>query len=92
MSENMNVEVEKMHRDCEPHDAEHCDINDHHNNAKNGFDAEADDCGHTVHSGPVVGIPKGGNHPVDGTVAAGFTPTSAKGNKDKDQKHGPGVK
>ena len=45
-----------------------------------------------MHSGPGVGIPKGGNHPVDGTVTAGFTPTSAKGNKDKDQKHGPGVK
>ena len=92
MNENMNVEAEKMHRDCESHDAEHCDINEHHNNAKNGFDAELDDCGHTVHSGPGVGIPKGGNHPVGGTVAAGFTPTSAKGNKDKDQKHGPGVK
>lgn len=87
MSENINLEAEKMHRDCEPHDAEHCDINEHHNNAKNGFDAEADDCGHTVQSGP-----KGGGHPVDGTVTAGFTPTSAKGNKDKDQKHGPDVK
>ena len=48
MNENMNVEAEKMHRDCESHDAEHCDINEHHNNAKNGFDAELDDCGHTV--------------------------------------------
>lgn len=45
-----------------------------------------------VQSGPGVGIPKGAGHPVNGTVVAGFTPTSAKGNKDKDQKHGPGAK
>lgn len=68
----MNLEAEKMHRDCEPHNAEHCDINEHHNNAKNGFDAEADDCGHTMQSGHGVGIPKGGGHPVDGTVTAGL--------------------
>ena len=57
MEKEMNTK-EPLHRDCAPHDAAHCDINDHHNNAKNGFDAEADDCGHTVQSGPGVGIPK----------------------------------
>ena len=91
MEKEMNIQ-EPLHRDCAPHDAAHCDINDHHNNAKNGFDAEADDCGHTVQSGPGVGLPKGDGHPVNGTVKAGFTPSSAKGNKDKDQKHGPGLK
>lgn len=40
MEKEMNIQ-EPLHRDCAPHDAAHCDINDHHNNAKNGFDAEA---------------------------------------------------
>ena len=43
---NMN-EKEKLHRDCEPHDAAHCDINDHHN-----LEPGKDDCGHYVNSGP----------------------------------------
>ena len=44
---------ERLHRDCEQHDADHCDINDHDNLAP----AE-DDCGHTV-SGPGPGEGKG---------------------------------
>lgn len=84
-----DIKVEKMHRDCEPHDAAHCDVNDHHNNAKNGFDAVLDDCGHTVNAGPGVGIVKGGGHAVNGVVDAGVTPSR---NKDQDAKHGPGVK
>lgn len=47
MEKEMNIQ-EPLHQNCAPHDAAHCDINDHHNNSKNGFDAEADDCGHTV--------------------------------------------
>lgn len=38
--ENKN---EKLHRNCEMHDAEHCDINDHDN-----LNPEFDDCGHRV--------------------------------------------
>lgn len=45
---------ERLHRDCEPHDAEHCDINDHNN-----LSPADDDCGHTVPGpGPGEGKPK----------------------------------
>ena len=33
----MNKENERFHRGCEPHDAEHCDINTH-GNLKPGLD------------------------------------------------------
>ena len=50
----MNEEKERFHRDCEPHDAEHCDINTHNNLAPG-----LDDCGHTVPGpGPGEGMPK----------------------------------
>ena len=77
-------EVEKLHRDCDTHDAAHCDINEHHN-----LDPEFDDCGHTVKEGPGVGMPKGGGHPVNGVIEAYTTP---KANRDQDATHGPGVK
>ena len=78
-----------MHRDCAPHDAEHCCVNDHVNNGKTGFDVEKDDCGHYVNAGPGVGIPKFKGH--NGTIVAGSgeAPSSAK--DDQDPKHGPGV-
>lgn len=45
---------ERLHRDCDPHDAEHCDINDHNN-----LSPADDDCGHTVPGpGPGEGKPK----------------------------------
>lgn len=87
MDKNVTNTEEKLHRDCEPHDAAHCDINDHHN-----LEPVTDDCGHYVNSGPGVGVPAGGGHPVNGTIDAGTTPDSARHNHDQDPKHGPGVK
>ena len=87
MSKNNNLETEKFHRNCDPHDASHCDINNHHN-----LEPGADDCGHYVNAGPGVGIPVGGGHAINGVISAGATPGSAKGNHDQDPKHGPGVK
>lgn len=43
----MTNEEKKLHRDCEEHTAENCDINDHDN-----LDPALDDCGHTVPNGP----------------------------------------
>ena len=40
MEKEMNIQ-EPLHRNCAPHDAAHCDINDHHN-----LSPEDDDCGH----------------------------------------------
>lgn len=84
--ENMNTE-KTLHRNCDPHDAAHCDINEHPN-----LEPVADDCGHYVAAGPGVGKPAGGAHPADGTITAGFTPDSEKGNRDQDPHHGPGAK
>lgn len=53
MEENKKNIEEPLHRDCPPHDAEHCDVNEHHN-----LEPGADDCGHYVNSGPGVGMPK----------------------------------
>lgn len=39
--------MEKLHRDCEQHTTENCDINTHSN-----LDPVADDCGHRVEAGP----------------------------------------
>lgn len=45
---------EKFHRDCEPHNAKDCDINEHHNLVPG-----LDDCGHTVEGdGPGEDMPK----------------------------------
>lgn len=76
------IKEEKYHRDCEEHDAEHCDINEHHN-----LDPELDDCGHTVLEGPGVGVPAYDGE--EGVVEAGFKPDSA--NDDQDPQHGPGI-
>ncbi len=43
----MNKKEERLHRDCESHDAAHCDINDHGN-----LDPGRDACGHYIKSGP----------------------------------------
>lgn len=68
----MNEKKERFHRDCEPHDVEHCDINAHDN-----LEPGLDDCGHTVPGpGPGEGMPKaeGGTYwqhqdPGDGPAA-----------------------
>ena len=86
MEKEMNIQ-EPLHRDCAPHDAAHCDINDHHN-----LSPADDDCGHYVNSGPGVGKPAGGGHPANGVIDAGTTPDSARHNHDQDPEHGPGVK
>jgi hypothetical protein len=86
MEKEMNIQ-EPLHRDCAPHDAAHCDINDHHN-----LSPADDDCGHYVNSGPGVGKPAGGGHPANGVINAGTTPDSARHNHDQDPEHGPGVK
>lgn len=75
---------EKLHRDCEVHDAEHCDINEHSN-----LEPGADDCGHYVNSGPGVGPQKAVN--MKPFCAPDPTaPSSANG--DQDATKGPGVK
>lgn len=74
---------EKYHRNCEPHDAEHCDINKH-NNLEPGLD----DCGHTVNSGPGMGVPAYEGNGETITVGA---PKPSSANDDQDPTHGPGV-
>ena len=72
---------EKLHRDCESHDAEHCDINDHNN-----LEPGADDCGHTVFGpGPGEGKPR-----YEGW--APFYAGQPIHDMDQDPEHGPGVK
>ena len=77
---------EKLHRNCDPHDADHCDINDH-----SKLEPVVDDCGHYVKSGPgyqqdidsqygpEVGLPAPGN------------PGGPKHDDDQNPEHGPGV-
>ena len=54
MEENKKNIEETINRDCPPHDAAHCDINEHHN-----LEPGADDCGHTGPGpGPGEDMPK----------------------------------
>ncbi len=76
-----------LHRDCDPHDAENCDINEHAN-----LEPDADDCGHYVNSGPgAANIPDLNEYTEkagEKVVIAGATP---RHNLDQDVEHGPGV-
>ncbi|MCC8128293.1 MAG: hypothetical protein LIO92_13035 [Clostridiales bacterium] len=80
-------EKNTLHRDCEPHDAENCDINEHSN-----LEPGADDCGHYVAEGPGTKAAADLNEYTkkygDKVVIAGATP---KHNLDQDVEHGPGV-
>lgn len=75
------MEEKKLHRDCAPHTAAECDINDHDN-----LDPGLDDCGHTVSAGPGVGMPPVEPRPFDAP-----DPTAPGHNGDQDPDHGPGV-
>lgn len=80
-------ENEKLHRDCEQHTEENCDINRHHN-----LEPSKDECGHYVDEGP-------GANPVGDlniretdeygreTIVAG----GPKHNLDQELNKGPGV-
>lgn len=77
-------ETKRLHRDCDPHEAADCDINDH-----SRLEPGADDCGHRVESGP--------GEPPQATVnrkpfCAPDPNAPSSINGDQDSEHGPGVK
>ena len=77
----MNDTNERYHRNCDPHDAANCDINDHDN-----LDPALDDCGHTVDGpGPGKNLPKADGH---GGVIHSNIPHH---NADQEPEKGPGV-
>lgn len=71
-----------VHEAQEPHSAKDCHIND-------PLHSHPDmDCGHTVNSGPGVGIPKYDGH--GGVITAGMSEAPTD-DPDQDAGHGPGV-
>lgn len=72
----------RFHRDCEPHDAAHCDINDHDNLVPG-----RDDCGHYVPSGPGYQMDQDAAMPGPGNPG-----TEPPHSADQDPGDGPGVK
>ena len=76
------MEVKKLHRDCEAHSAENCDINDHDN-----LEPRTDDCGHFIPDGP--GINAGTPDPAPFCPPDPMAPSSING--DQDPAHGPGL-
>lgn len=80
--------MEKLHRDCEEHTAENCDINTH-SNLKQG----ADDCGHRVEAGPgTLNIPDLNIYEVDENGRKVIVAGQPKHNLDQDVDNGPRTK
>jgi len=79
----MNENNKGLHRDCEPHDAAHCDINEHDN-----LEPGADDCGHRAEPGPGAGPQKA----ADQRPFCAPDPTAPSSiNGDQHPNQGPGV-
>lgn len=78
------AENKSLHRDCEPHTAENCDINSHSN-----LDPSMDDCGHYVNEGP--GVQKVGDLNIYETVNGkkAIVAGGPKHNLNQDVAHGP---
>ncbi len=75
-----------LHRNCDDHTAENCDINTH---AK--LDPRADDCGHYVNSGPGVQNTADLNEYTEKNGDQVIIADMPKHNLDQDVTHGPGV-
>ena len=83
----MEKKEERLHRNCEPHDAANCDINTHNN-----LDPGRDDCGHYIKDGPGYQQDIDGQYgPATGIPAPG-NPGGPTHDTDQDPDHGPGVK
>jgi len=82
--EAMDENNKKLHRDCDPHDATDCDINEH-----DGLEPGMDDCGHRAETGPGVGPQKA----VDRRPFCGPDPTAPSSiNGDQHPNQGPGAR
>ena len=84
----MTEDNKKLHRNCEEHDAEQCDINDHDNLVPG-----KDDCGHYVNAGP--GTAKGPDlniYEYDANGRKVIIAGQPNHNLDQDANNGPGIK
>lgn len=80
--------MEKLHRDCEQHTAENCDINTHSN-----LEPGADDCGHRAEAGPgTLNTPDLNIYEVDENGRTVIVAGQPRHNLDQDVEHGPGIK
>lgn len=84
----MKKEKDRLHRDCEPHDAAHCDINTHGN-----LEPSVDDCGHRVESGPgTLGVPDLNSYETDANGRKVIVAVQPEHNLGQDSDHDTGVK
>lgn len=83
----MKKNEERLHRDCEPHDVAHCDINTHNN-----LEPGVDDCGHRVDGGPgTLDIPDLNTYETDSNGRKFIVAGQPEHNLDQNPEHGPGV-